>query len=140
MSSGFGILDGLCVFLTAVGGWGLEAHGGVLLGALVAWVVRNWPMLVALRGVWPLVFSVVPTASAVLLVVGGVLAGVWPERKRDVGYSEEELERIRVEVERMRFNAGLDRITQAGTRYSTGRSRLGRVENGAHGRGALLCI
>lgn len=140
MSRGFGILDGLCVFLTAIGGWGVEAHGGVLLGALAAWVVRDWPMLVALKGVWPLVFSLVPTAAAVLLVVGGVIAGVWPERKRDVGYSEEELECIRAEVERMRINAGLDRITRVVTRYSTDRSGKARGDNGAHGRGAFLCI
>ncbi len=140
MSNGFGILDGLYVFLAAAVGWVLEAHGVVLLGVVAAWAVRDWPMLVALKGVWPLVFSLVPSAAAVLLVVGGVLAGVWPERKREVRYSEEELGRIRAEVERMRLNAGLNRITPVGMRYSTGRSGRNRGDNGAHGRSAFLCI
>jgi len=140
MSRGFGILDWLSVFLAATVGWVLESHGVILLGVLVAWVGRNWPMLVALRGVWPLAFSMVPAAVAVLLVVGGVIAGVWPERNRDAGYSEEELERIRMAVSRMRLNAGLDRITRAGARYSASRSGMDRGDNGVHGRGAFLCI
>ncbi len=140
MSHGFGLLDWLYVLLAAAVGWVLESHGGILLGVLVAWVVRNWPMLAALKGVWPLAFSVIPAAVAVLLVVGGVIAGVWPERTRGAGYSEEELECIRMEVGRMRLDAGLDRITRVGTCYSTDRSGRDRGDNGAHGRGAFLCI
>mgnify|MGYP007017143037 CR=1 FL=1 len=140
MSHGFGILDWLYVLLAAAVGWALEAHGGVLLGALAAWVARNWPVLVVLKGVWPLMFSAVPAAVAVLLVVGGVIAGVWPERNRDAGYSEEELERIRMEVVRMRLNSGLERITRVKASYSTARPGMTRGDNGAHGRGALLCI